>query len=519
MYTSLTLMEATGVSRATLNNYITMGLIPRPVIKKPDAQSKSQARQIGYFPPETLSRIQQIQQLKKDGKSMTEIASLLRSQVSGSNTSAESSGAPSKPAVESGNRAQGNTEQPFKASSPASTGKLQLTIDEIPYPAFMVNYNFEIIWHNEMAKQDLLGNFERLPADIKERNALAYLFNGELGHSPVNRETIIQFHVTLSKGRLTRNDLLSVLPGKLGGTDDVAQRKPKFAEAYPSGSMMQLPLSLFGLDGAMIHYCVYASYYREGILFVYVQGTAGCDSLLGLLERRDEVIRNLLKKRLPVLTDVAVLVTDLQSSTRICTELPQEEYFELINQIWATMEPIFRKYYGIHGKHVGDGMVHYFFPQPDCNYIFNALVCAYKIKAAMRRISKEWQLRKNWLNELYLNTAVNEGQEWLGLFHTETKVEFTMLGDTINHTARLSDYARNGSIWATKNLLGKLSADERQSVSYGIRRKNQEGLDVLINSSYSRISELLDLTIPKHDKLCDISALPVTEILDICLEV
>jgi adenylate cyclase len=511
MYTSLALMEAADVSRATLNNYIAMGLIPRPEIKKPDAQSKSQARQIGYFPSETLARIQKIQQLKKDGKSMAEITIQLQSQGFG----ADSRAIPSRSDVSSGNVGQDGIEQPTKVPALVSTGKLHLTIDQIPYPAYMVNYNFEIVWHNEMAKQDLLGNFERLPADIKERNALAYLFKGELGHSPVNRESIIQFHLTLSKGRLTRDDLLSLLPGKLGGTDDAAERKTKFTEAYPSGAMMQLPLSLFGLDGIMVNYCVYASYYREGILFVYVPGTAGCDSLLGLLERRDEVIRNLLKKRLPVLTDVAVLVADLQSSTRICTELPPEEYFELINQIWATMEPIFRKYYGTHGKHVGDGMVHYFFPQPDCNYIFNALICAYEIKAAMRRISKEWQLRKNWLNELYLNTAVNEGQEWLGLFHAETKVEFTMLGDTINHAARLSDYARSGSIWATKNFLGKLSADERQRVSYGIHRKNQEGLEVLINSSYSRISELLDLSIPKHDKLRDISALPVTEILDI----
>jgi len=45
---------------------------------------------------------------------------------------------------------------------------------------------------------------------------------------------------------------------------------------------------------------------------------------------------------------------------------------------------------------------------------------------------------KDWLNELYLNTGLNEGQEWLGIFHIETKVEFTVLGDTINHAARLS---------------------------------------------------------------------------------
>ena len=241
----------------------------------------------------------------------------------------------------------------------------------------------------------------------------------------------------------------------------------------------------------------------------------GHHGLLGMLEKRDDVIRNLLKKRLPVLTDVAVMVADLQSSVRICSELPPEEYFELINQIWATMEPIFRHYYGTHGKHVGDGMVYYFFPQPDSNYVYNALCCANRIREAMRKISKEWQLRKNWLNELYLNTGLNEGQEWLGVFHIETKIEFTVLGDTINHAARLSDFARQGALWATKNLMGKLSAEERNKVRFGVRRHDQERREVFVKATYSRVSELVDLDSPRHEKMRDISALAVTEIVEV----
>lgn len=510
MLTSLQLLEATGISRATLNNYIALGLIPKPVVQKPDAQSQTRARQIGYFSSDAISRIQYIQQLKKNGKSMTEI-------VRQAQSSDFSQSAGSAPDIQQPEEHPSTVAESSAAKEPnsANTGTLRLTIDQIPYAAYMVNYNFEIVWYNEDARQGLLGNFERLPGDIKERNALAYLLKGNLGQSSANREAILDFHVALSKGRISRTDLMSLLPTKLGGIGNERKTASEFAQAFPWGSMTQLPLGLIALDGKMQQYCVYASYYREGILFVYVPGNMGSDSLLDLLGRRDEVIRNLLKKRLPVLTDVAVLVTDLQNSSRICTELPPEEYFELINQIWETMEAVFRRYYGTHGKHVGDGMVYYFFPQPDCNYIFNALICSHEVKAEMRKISKQWQLRKNWLNELYLNTGLNEGQEWLGVFHTETRVEFTVLGDTINHAARLSDFARNGTIWATKNLLGKLSPDELHRVSYGIHRKNQDELAILVSSSYSRIAELLDLSAPKHEKMRDIAALPVTEIFDI----
>lgn len=513
MLTSFEVMQAANISRATLNNYISQGLLPRPLVKNPEPGASTQARQIGYFPDEVLARLERIRQLKKDGQAMAEIVR----QLDGLQTSAapmpmiETAHAPlHEPAAQSVETGKKNTPQP---AAPAQSNPLRLTVDHIPFPAYMVNYNFEVTWYNEAARTELLGEFDRLPADTKERNALAYLLKGRLDRSGANHEELLQFYLKLGKGRFSRNDLMNVLTGKADAPAMQAGESP--AKSHSGGTLLQLPLTLHLENGEVARYNVYASYYREGILLVYQPGNANSDSLLGLLERRDEVIRNLLKKRLPVLTDVAVLVADLQNSVRICTELPPEEYFELINQIWSTMEPIFRKYYGTHGKHVGDGMVYYFFPQPDCNYIFNALVCAQEMKAAMRRISKEWQLRKNWLNELYLNTGLNEGQEWMGVFHIETKVEFTVLGDTINHAARLSDFARGGAIWATKSLLGKLPAEERQRVQFGIRRQDAEGREVLVGASYSRIAELASPNAPRNEKLGDIAALPVTEIMEV----
>lgn len=531
MLTSSEVMQAANISRATLNNYISMGLLPRPLVKSPEAGASTNARQIGYFSDEVLMRIKRIQQLKKEGYAMAEIASQLESDFPESLThqpdaageipteflAISTKGAEKmtntnqatpqelamQPAVADGNR----------ASSPIQPNQLRLTIDNISYPAYMVNYNFEITWYNEHARTELLGGFMHLPSSIKEHNALVYLLKGQLGRNIASHEELIQFHLRLAKGRISRDDLMGALTGRANA--HTIEAGEFLAKSSATGTVVQQHLTLHMKNGETVHYEVHASYFREGILLVYVPTQAEQDTLLGLLERREEVIRNLLRKSLPVLTDVAVLVADLQSSVRICMELPPEEYFELINQIWSTMEPIFRKYYGTHGKHVGDGMVYYFLPQPDCNYVFNALMCTQEMKAAMRKISKEWQLRKNWLNELYLNIGLNEGQEWLGVFHIESKVEFTVLGDTINHAARLSDFARGGAIWATKNLLSKLPEKERKCVNFGIRRRNMEGNDTFVSASYSRISELINLNEPRNEKLSDIAALPVTEIVEI----
>ena len=97
------------------------------------------------------------------------------------------------------------------------------------------------------------------------------------------------------------------------------------------------------------------------------------------------------------MTKLAVLVADLQSSTKICAELPPDEYFELINQMWNAMGKHLRRFQGTHGKHVGDGLVYYFLPRPDGDYLHNAIESAIQMRASMAEISEIWARRKGWL--------------------------------------------------------------------------------------------------------------------------
>ena len=64
MLTSKQILDATKISRATLNNYIGLGLLPKPIIRKP-GPGEGRARQIGYFPDECLALVQIIQKFKK----------------------------------------------------------------------------------------------------------------------------------------------------------------------------------------------------------------------------------------------------------------------------------------------------------------------------------------------------------------------------------------------------------------------------------------------------------------------
>lgn len=485
MLSSKELIEKTGISRATLNNYIALGLLAKPQIINPGSGG-SGPRQLGFFPDETPMLIGRIQQMKQEGLSMSEIAS----------------------------RIAGTTARDAGPAAPTSSQPLRVTIDDLPYPAYMVNHKFELVWVNDAARSELLADIDTLPATEEERS-LFRLF-ATAGRA-AGLGDLLRFQVALAKCRISAGGFAALCEGLAPET--FARLQQIYAETTPEQAhpIVDAPVELHAADGTSSRHRAYASYFREGIFVVLVPDGMPSDAMLQLLCRRDEVIRGLLRRRLPVLTHLAVLVADLQSSVKICSELPPEEYFQLINEIWAAMGPIFRKYHGTYGKHVGDGMVYYFFPQPDSDYLYNALCCAAEIRREMARISKSWQLSKNWLNELYLNTGVTEGQEWLGTFQSSTSIEFVVLGDTINQAARISDFARFGAIWATKSLVSKLPQELREGIRYGVKRHGADGREVFVQSSYAMVSSLIDAGDERSAKLRDVATVPITEVVDVAI--
>jgi len=490
------IISKTGISRATLNNYIKLGLLSSPLVRQVTA-AEGDAKMLGYFPDSALEKIEIVHRMKAEGLMMAEIVA--RIGMKPGQVSEEQLGQTLRQ-VES-----------TEGSAVLQEPSLRVTLDDLPHPAYMVNYLFELTWYNESACRDILG-FEKPPPGSESRNIFLMLLDPATDRSATARNQLLRLHLSFAKSRLSKASLLQSLGSLERQYAAMIEDLYDHSETVTGPTVAEVPYVLHGKTGGAESWLVYGIYFREGILIVHVPAGQADPGLLAFLARRDIVIRNLLREQLPVLTSLSVLIADLQGSVKICSELPPEEYFELINEIWSAMAPVFRKYYGTYGKHVGDGMVYYFFPQPDSNYIFNALACAQELKLEMRKISKGWQLRKNWLNELYLNTGLHEGREWLGTFQSATSVEIAVLGDTINHAARLSEFAHYGAIWATKNLVSKLSAEERARIEYGITRRGEGNQEHFVGSSYAQLGTLIDLSSERYEKLRDITTLPITEI-------
>ena len=514
MITSKYLLEQTGLSRATLNNYISLGLLPRPLVKRIAAEPGANLTTLGYFPDWVVERIQLIKSLKKQSLSMDEICHQIKLDNSDDSQSIEELSVSDSQYLDNSTAihksASSYKEQDVMTDNAStkisSQESLNVSIDSIPYPAYMVNYECGLVWLNDAAQQSFFNN-ALIPDRAEDRSVIPRLLEWANHLSEADKEILFKSHFNVVKHRLSKDTLsrtLLSLP-----QEQRLWLQNLYDQSEPSKNTL--------IQDTALHYPsnvnkrIIAISFREGVLFTYVPKEADANQLLEWLSHRDSVIRTLLSQRLPVLTPVAAMVADLQNSVRICSELPPDEYFQLINEIWSTLDPIFREYYGAYGKHTGDGMVYYFFPQPDNNYIMNAILCACKIRESMRVISHKWALKKGWTNQLFMNIGLNEGEEWLGTFKTNTSYELVVLGETINICGRLSDFARYGEIWATKNLVSKLNHAERDSIDYGVARRTLEQ-EIFVSNSYAQISTLIDKEDLRHIKLLDISSTAVTQI-------
>jgi adenylate cyclase len=504
LISSLEITAITGISRATLNNYIKYGLLPKPEIRKPSGTTKT--KKVGYFPKNVLDILERVKKMKKDGQSMETIIS----QVNESSSS-ENMNQLERELKEMQASAQ---TKGCKTLTDPWKNNVTLTINDIKCPAYLINNNFEIDWINDEAEEKLFNRQIRFIKDSYSRNIFKLFVEMGYLNDNQNMDNLLLFHMSLFKSRLPKSNMIKLFQG-------ITPREiEKYENIYDKASnackdcVTQTYVTLERGENGLTAYHLYFMQFREGTLILYEKMDNLMQGIAEILTNRSWVINDLLQQRLPTLTSFSVLVADLQDSIRICAELPPEEYFELVNSIWKCMECSFKKYYGTYGKHSGDGMVYYFLKDRDSNYLMNAIMCAIEVRENMKKLNMDWKLRKGWHNELYLNIGINEGQEYFGTIPASTNIEFTALGDTVNIAGRLSDFAYRGSIWTTKNLMNHLSHEERKTMRYGIKRKDDDR-EVFVENIFSRIIDMIPILEHKSSKYMDIATISVAELIEV----
>lgn len=136
---------------------------------------------------------------------------------------------------------------------------------------------------------------------------------------------------------------------------------------------------------------------------------------------------------------VTVLFSDIRGFTSMSEKMSAQEVSELLNEYFSEMEPIVTKYNGIINKFIGDAVMAVFGePIQDENHPLNAVKCGYEMLQRVAELDEKWQ--KEGKPTIQIGVGINTGEVFVGNIGSEKRMEYTVIGDTVNLASRLESY-------------------------------------------------------------------------------
>lgn len=136
---------------------------------------------------------------------------------------------------------------------------------------------------------------------------------------------------------------------------------------------------------------------------------------------------------------VTVLFSDIRGFTSLSEKMTAEEVSVILNEYFAEMEPIITKYNGVINKFIGDAVMAIFGePVQDINHPQNAVKCAYEMLKKVEYLRDKWILEGK--PKIEIGVGINTGEVFIGNIGTETRMEYTVIGDTVNLASRIESY-------------------------------------------------------------------------------
>ncbi len=136
---------------------------------------------------------------------------------------------------------------------------------------------------------------------------------------------------------------------------------------------------------------------------------------------------------------VTVLFSDIRGFTSMSEKMSAQEVSQLLNEYFSEMEPIVTKYNGIINKFIGDAIMAVFGePIQDENHPINAVKCGYEMLEKVSELNKKWQNKNK--PAIQIGVGINTGEVFVGNIGSEKRMEYTVIGDTVNLASRLESY-------------------------------------------------------------------------------
>lgn len=148
---------------------------------------------------------------------------------------------------------------------------------------------------------------------------------------------------------------------------------------------------------------------------------------------------------------VSVLFADIRGFTSMSEKMTAEEVSVILNEYFSAIEPIITKYNGVINKFIGDAVMAIFGdPIEDELHPMKAVLCANEMLKCVRKLRYKWMDENK--PDIEIGLGINTGEVFVGNIGSEKRLEYTVIGDTVNIASRIESYNK---VYKTKFLIGE----------------------------------------------------------------
>jgi class 3 adenylate cyclase len=143
--------------------------------------------------------------------------------------------------------------------------------------------------------------------------------------------------------------------------------------------------------------------------------------------------------------DATILFSDIRGFTKLSATMSPDDVTEMLDDYFSRLVPIVFKHHGAIDKFVGDAILAVFgSPDPDEEQHVHSIRAALEMQEAMREVNGGRAAKGKTTGELGI--GINFGEVVHGFIGAAERMEFTVIGDTVNRASRYCDGARGGEV-------------------------------------------------------------------------
>ena len=196
----------------------------------------------------------------------------------------------------------------------------------------------------------------------------------------------------------------------------------------------------------------------------------------------------------------SVLFADMVGFTSMSENMPPQEITRLLNEYFSVISKVAELHKGYIDKFIGDcAMIVFGVPEEDDRHVLQAISCAVMIQKIIPRLNKIRKSRSQ--NEVFFSIGINSGDMVAGNLGTRERMEYTVIGDTVNLASRLTSVARAGQIVISEKAYlaagGQLNIRAERYETINIRGKKKPVTTYLVGDIMDSPNKVSDAQIER----------------------